>query len=177
YVILANYCIKPGLTIGDVHVSPASVLGLKNPRLSGTELGILPAPVVTSFFVRGPNPKTPEILKPHKISPGANIFVGWTGAMGLSGLERSHPKWSPTTAKSALMSTAYTQDNRCQEMIDEATCNTSSTFNFGQGMCILGELCIQVLSMIWVLRIRTMSISCLAKVILQKINGKLVHFP
>ncbi|KAL5158503.1 Subtilisin-like protease SBT1.8 [Glycine soja] len=83
---------------------------------------------------------TRQILKPDVIGPGVNILVGWSEAIGpfglsddtrktqfnimsgtsmscphISGLaallKASHPGWSPSAIKSALMTTAYVHDN------------------------------------------------------------------
>ncbi|KAI3920701.1 hypothetical protein MKW92_021062, partial [Papaver armeniacum] len=87
------------------------------------------APRVYFFSSTGPNPITPEILKPDVIAPGVNIlaaragsdaeFVMMTGTSmacphvsGLAALLRkAFPRWSPAAIKSALMTTAYTVDN------------------------------------------------------------------
>ncbi|WCJ39314.1 Subtilase family protein [Euphorbia peplus] len=128
----------------------------------GTRLGIKPAPVVASFSARGPNPESSEIMKPDVIAPGLNILAAWPDRVGpssvpsdkrrtefniLSGtsmacphvsglaalLKAAHPEWSPAAIKSALMTTAYTVDNRGEIMLDEATGNTSSVLDFGSG--------------------------------------------
>ncbi|CAN0877777.1 Subtilisin-like protease SBT1.5 [Linum grandiflorum] len=87
----------------------------------------------------GPNPESPEILKPDIIAPGLNILAAWgiltdsrrTEFNILSGtsmacphvsglaalLKAAHPEWSPAAIKSALMTTAYTVDNRKQTML------------------------------------------------------------
>ncbi|XP_026440610.1 subtilisin-like protease SBT1.4 [Papaver somniferum] len=85
--------------------------------------------VTGSSSSTGPNPLTPEILKPDVIAPGVNIlaaksgsdaeFVLMTGTSmacphvsGLAAMLRNaFPKWSPAAIKSALMTTAYTVDN------------------------------------------------------------------
>ncbi|XP_057871600.2 subtilisin-like protease SBT1.5 [Cryptomeria japonica] len=178
-MILANSESDGEGLVADAHVLPTSAVGAKEAELIrkyiattkmptgtikflGTVLGIQPAPVVASFSARGPNPETPEILKPDVIAPGVNILAGWTGAVGPSGLEKdrrrtqfniisgtsmacphvsgvaallkgAHPKWSPAEVRSALMTTAYTQDNRGHRMLDEATGNASTPFDFGSG--------------------------------------------
>ncbi|KAK9228939.1 hypothetical protein WN944_021896 [Citrus x changshan-huyou] len=45
----------------------------------------------------------------------------------------AHPDWSPAAIRSALMTTAYTVDNRGETMIDESTGNTSTALDFGAG--------------------------------------------
>lgn len=128
----------------------------------GTILKIKPAPILASFSSRGPNPQTAEILKPDLIAPGVNILAAWTGAVGPSGLasdqrtvefniisgtsmacphvsgvaallRSNHRSWSPAAIRSALMTTAYTVDNRGGTIADEATSNISTPFDFGAG--------------------------------------------
>ncbi|KAF2296157.1 hypothetical protein GH714_036414 [Hevea brasiliensis] len=93
------------------------------------------APFVPSFSSRGPNPITPDILKPDIAAPGVDIIAAWSLASSVTGLQGDnrfvpyniisgtsmacphatgaaayvkshHPKWSPSAIKSALMTTA-----------------------------------------------------------------------
>ncbi|KAJ0075590.1 hypothetical protein Patl1_33831 [Pistacia atlantica] len=48
-------------------------------------------------------------------------------------LKAAHPEWSPAAIRSALMTTAYTVDNRGNTMLDESTGNTSTVLDFGAG--------------------------------------------
>ncbi|KAG9456872.1 hypothetical protein H6P81_001380 [Aristolochia fimbriata] len=93
------------------------------------------APTVASFSSRGPNPITPEIIKPDISAPGVEIFAAWSPDGHISGspadkrsvnyhitsgtsmacphataaaayVKSFHPDWSPTAIKSALMTTA-----------------------------------------------------------------------
>ncbi|XP_059434013.1 cucumisin-like [Corylus avellana] len=93
------------------------------------------APYIPSFSSRGPNPITPNILKPDLAAPGANILAAWSPispisqvdvdkrafsynilsgtsmacphASGVAAYIKSfHPTWSPAAIKSALMTTA-----------------------------------------------------------------------
>ncbi|XP_042479860.1 subtilisin-like protease SBT4.3 [Macadamia integrifolia] len=93
------------------------------------------APVVLSFSSRGPNPISPNILKPDLSAPGVTILAAWSPKATISGStvdKRSsmyniisgtsmscphatgaaayaktfHPSWSPAAIKSALMTTA-----------------------------------------------------------------------
>ncbi|KAM1730899.1 hypothetical protein PS1_016879 [Malus domestica] len=130
--------------------------------LGDTELGVQPSPVVASFSSRGPNLFTPEILKPDLIAPGVNILAGWTGAVGPTGLNEdkrrvdfniisgtsmscphvsglaalvkaAHPEWSPAAIKSALMTTSYTAYKTGETIIDVATGNPATPFDYGAG--------------------------------------------
>ncbi|XP_047314240.1 cucumisin-like [Impatiens glandulifera] len=94
------------------------------------------APYVASFSSRGPNPITPDILKPDLSAPGVDILAAWTPLNSpteiqadnrrvpfniISGTSMAcphataaaayvksfHPSWSPSAIKSALMTTAF----------------------------------------------------------------------
>ncbi|KAJ0983758.1 hypothetical protein J5N97_002114 [Dioscorea zingiberensis] len=128
----------------------------------GTRLGVRPAPVVASFSARGPNPQSADILKPDIIAPGLNILAAWPDGVGPAGipsdkrqtefnilsgtsmacphvsglaalLKAAHPDWSPAAIRSALMTTAYVQDNRGETMLDESSGNSSGVFDYGAG--------------------------------------------
>ncbi|KAM1013073.1 hypothetical protein ACFX2C_043247 [Malus domestica] len=130
--------------------------------LGDTELDVQPSPVVASFSSRGPNLVTPEILKPDLIAPGVNILAGWTGAIGPTGLtedkrhvtfniisgtsmscphvsglaalvKAAHPEWSPAAIKSALMTTSYTAYKTGETIIDVASGNPATPFDYGAG--------------------------------------------
>ncbi|GKV09708.1 hypothetical protein SLEP1_g21165 [Rubroshorea leprosula] len=182
-MILANGVFDGEGLVADCHVLPATAVGAsagdeirsyisaasksKSPATAtivfkGTRLGVRPAPVVASFSARGPNPQTPEILKPDVIAPGLNILAAWPDLIGPSGipsdkrttefnilsgtsmacphvsglaalLKAAHPEWSPAAIRSALMTTAYTVDNRGETMLEETTGNTSTALDFGSG--------------------------------------------
>ncbi|XP_021907840.1 subtilisin-like protease SBT1.5 [Carica papaya] len=182
-MILANGVFDGEGLVADCHVLPATAVGAsggdeirkyitvasksRSPPAAtiifkGTRLKIRPAPVVASFSARGPNPETPEILKPDVIAPGLNILAAWPDKVGPSGvptdkrrtefnilsgtsmacphvsglaalLKAAHPEWSPAAIRSALMTTAYTVDNRGETMIDESTGNASTVMDFGAG--------------------------------------------
>ncbi|CAH9123504.1 unnamed protein product [Cuscuta epithymum] len=129
----------------------------------GTRVGMKPSPVVASFSSRGPNPITPEILKPDLIAPGVNILAAWTGGVSqtkvendpivdfnidsgtsmscphVSGiaavLKAANPEWSPAAIRSALMTTAYMQyPDGAGTLIDDATRKQATPFDFGAGM-------------------------------------------
>ncbi|KAK8487225.1 hypothetical protein V6N11_013948 [Hibiscus sabdariffa] len=93
------------------------------------------APYVVSFSSRGPNPITPDIIKPDISAPGVYILAAWSPISPVSQLEVDnrfegfniisgtsmscphvsgaaayvksfHPTWSPAAIQSALMTTA-----------------------------------------------------------------------
>ncbi|OIW02493.1 hypothetical protein TanjilG_05086 [Lupinus angustifolius] len=184
-MILANGVFDGEGLVADCHVLPATAVGARGGDeirryislaaksksgsvptativFKGTRLGVRPAPVVASFSARGPNPESPEILKPDIIAPGLNILAAWPDRIGPSGipsdgrrtefnilsgtsmacphvsglaalLKAAHPDWSPAAIRSALMTTAYTVDNRGHHMLDESTGNVSSVFDYGAG--------------------------------------------
>ncbi|XP_023515158.1 subtilisin-like protease SBT1.5 [Cucurbita pepo subsp. pepo] len=182
-MILANGVFDGEGLVADCHVLPATAVGAtggdeirkyiaeavksQSPPTAtilfkGTRLGVRPAPVVASFSARGPNPESPEIVKPDVIAPGLNILAAWPDKIGPSGiptdkraiefnilsgtsmacphvsglaalLKAAHPGWSPAAIKSALMTTAYTLDNRGETMLDESSGNTSTVLDFGAG--------------------------------------------
>ncbi|KAJ4712934.1 putative Cucumisin [Melia azedarach] len=99
------------------------------------------APYVVSFSSRGPNPITPDILKPDITAPGVDILAAWSpvappsiywkdtrsvnfniisgtsmscphASAAAAYVKASHPDWSPAAVKSALMTTAYVMDAR-----------------------------------------------------------------
>lgn len=127
-----------------------------------TKLGVQPSPVVTSFSSRGPNPITPDILKPDLIAPGVNILAAWPPAIGPTGfdfdkrsvsfnaisgtsmacphvsglaalIKGDHPDWSPAAIRSALMTTAYTVYQNGKPIIDKATESPATPFGYGSG--------------------------------------------
>ena len=128
----------------------------------GTQLGVKPAPVVASFSSRGPNSISPSVLKPDIIAPGVDILAAWPDDVpptvaaadkrrtefniisgtsmscphvsGVAALLRgAHPDWSPAMIKSALMTTAYTDDLDGKTLLDEKDYSVSNVFGFGAG--------------------------------------------
>ncbi|EPS64737.1 hypothetical protein M569_10042, partial [Genlisea aurea] len=106
-MILANGIFDGEGLVADCHVLPATAVGAsagdairryiqsaaksKSPAKAtiifrGTRLNVTPAPVVASFSARGPNPETPEILKPDLVAPGLNILAAWPDNVGPSGI-------------------------------------------------------------------------------------------
>lgn len=179
-MILANTEDSGEELIADSHLLPATMVGQiagdkikEYIKLSqfptativfrGTVIGSSPAaPMVAAFSSRGPNYRTPEILKPDVIAPGVNILASWTGSTGptdldidprrvnfnivsgtsmscphVSGiaalLRNAYPSWSPAAIKSALMTTAYNLDNSGKNMVDLATGKQSTAFIHGAG--------------------------------------------
>ncbi|KAM7272949.1 hypothetical protein ACFE04_027613 [Oxalis oulophora] len=113
---------------------------VKSLRFQITELGTQPAPQVSYFSSRGPNPISPAVLKPDILAPGMNILAAYvpnksfmrvnnydvvTDYMLISGtsmatphiagvaalLKSKYPEWSPAAIRSAMMTSAYTIDN------------------------------------------------------------------
>ncbi|GAB2293251.1 hypothetical protein Dimus_027457 [Dionaea muscipula] len=179
-MILANTADSGEELIADSHLIPATMVGQiagdkikeyvasdPNPTATidfrGTVIGSSPpAPMVAAFSSRGPNYRTPEILKPDVIAPGVNILAGWTGFVGptdlsidprrvefniISGtsmscphvsglaalLRKAYPSWTPAAIKSALMTTAHYLDNSGTGITDLATGDLSSPFIHGSG--------------------------------------------
>ncbi|PIA63453.1 hypothetical protein AQUCO_00201059v1 [Aquilegia coerulea] len=128
----------------------------------GTELNIKPAPVVASFSSRGPPLYSNSIIKPDLIAPGVEILAAWPDGVGLTSipsderntefnilsgtsmscphisgvaamLKGAHPDWSPSRIKSAMMTTSYIVDNAGKHILDEATYNISTPWDYGSG--------------------------------------------
>ncbi|VFQ64154.1 unnamed protein product [Cuscuta campestris] len=178
-MVLVNTAQVGDELVADAHILPATHVSKKtgdavkaylfsNPNATttisfrGTKVGIRPSPVVAAFSSRGPNPLTPEILKPDFIAPGVNILAGWTGARSPTGLpedtrrvefnmesgtsmscphvsgvaalvKAEHPDWSPAAVRSALMTTAYSAYMSGDQLIDAATGERSTPFDYGSG--------------------------------------------
>uniref|UniRef100_A0A7N0T0A9 Subtilisin-like protease SBT1.1 n=1 Tax=Kalanchoe fedtschenkoi TaxID=63787 RepID=A0A7N0T0A9_KALFE len=130
----------------------------------GTTYGDL-APRVSAFSSRGPNAVDLDVIKPDVIAPGLNILAAWPPTISpsmldsdkrrvnfniLSGTSMScphvsgaaallksvHPRWSPAAIKSALMTTAYTVNNRLLPISDSsgsAPAKDGTPFTFGSG--------------------------------------------
>ncbi|KAF8413088.1 hypothetical protein HHK36_001064 [Tetracentron sinense] len=121
--------------------------------LVGETLKDVMAPRAVSFSSRGPNPLTPDILKPDLTAPGVDILAAWSPLSSpsiyvydsrrvayniVSGTSMScphatgaaayvkatHPTWSPAAIKSALMTTAMIMDPRK---------NKDAEFAYGSG--------------------------------------------
>ncbi|KAJ4750046.1 Subtilisin-like protease [Rhynchospora pubera] len=128
----------------------------------GTQIEVKPAPVVASFSGRGPSAQSAFIIKPDIIAPGVGIIAAWTNSTSptellpderrtefniLSGtsmscphvsgiaalLKAAHPDWSPAAIRSAIMTTAYVNDNLGRDLLDESTGNRSIEWAHGSG--------------------------------------------
>ncbi|XP_057441874.1 cucumisin-like isoform X2 [Lotus japonicus] len=103
--------------------------------LKSDEVNNTLSPYVAAFSSRGPNPITPNILKPDIAAPGVTVLAAWSPLNPISEVEGDkrklpynaisgtsmacphaaaaaayvksfHPNWSPAMIKSALMTTA-----------------------------------------------------------------------
>ncbi|KAJ6328004.1 hypothetical protein OIU77_009814 [Salix suchowensis] len=151
-MILANTELYGEELVADAHVLPTSTVGqraadaIKNYAFTdpkptatiasgGTKLGVEPSPVLAAFSSRGPNLVTPEVLKPDLIAPGSQ-HTGWMdrGSRGLAALIKgAHQDWSAAAIKSALMTTAYATYKNGENILDVATGQPSTPFDFGAG--------------------------------------------
>ncbi|KAF2311957.1 hypothetical protein GH714_027609 [Hevea brasiliensis] len=124
-------------------------------------IGVTPAPVIASFSSVGPNPLTPEILKPDITAPGVNIIAAFSLGKNLTGLDNDnrttpyitmsgtsmscphvsgvvgllkslHPGWSPAAIRSAISTTARTRDNTDNPMLDGSS-EKATPFSYGSG--------------------------------------------
>ncbi|KAF5478374.1 hypothetical protein F2P56_004939 [Juglans regia] len=123
----------------------------------GTLIGSSVSPFVASFSSRGPNLASPGILKPDIIGPGVSILAAWPFSLDddtksklnfnimsgtsmacphLSGiaalLKSSHPHWSPAAIKSAIMTSADTQNLEGKPIFDQ-TLQPADVFAIGAG--------------------------------------------
>ncbi|XP_062204104.1 subtilisin-like protease SBT5.3 [Phragmites australis] len=123
--------------------------------------GVKPAPKMAAFSSRGPNPITPQILKPDITAPGVSVIAAYSGAISPTGqpfddrripynrmsgtsmscphvsgivglLKTKYPTWSPAMIKSAIMTTATTGDNNGSSIQDE-TGAAATPFIYGSG--------------------------------------------
>ncbi|KAL6615862.1 hypothetical protein ACP70R_038132 [Stipagrostis hirtigluma subsp. patula] len=128
---------------------------------TSAKFGVKPAPKMADFSSRGPNPITPQILKPDITAPGVSIIAAYTGAVsptelpfddrrvpysimsgtsmacphvsGIVGLLKTkYPSWSPAMIKSAIMTTASAGANDDAAIRDE-TGAAATPFGYGSG--------------------------------------------
>jgi subtilisin family serine protease len=110
------------------------------------------APSMTIFSSRGPNPVSPDIIKPDITAPGIQILAGnsplpdpggFPGELfqAIAGtsmssphvaglfalLKQAHPDWSPAMARSAIMTTAH------QDVRDNDRSSPADPFDMGAG--------------------------------------------
>ncbi|KAJ9153244.1 hypothetical protein P3X46_026708 [Hevea brasiliensis] len=126
-----------------------------------TVLHYSPAPSMATFTSRGPNVLDFNILKPDITAPGVNILAAWSGASSPTKLWGDHrivdyniesgtsmacphvsavaalliavhPKWSSAAIRSAIMTTAWTKNNKGQSIIDQSG-KIADPFQFGSG--------------------------------------------
>ncbi|XP_050246017.1 subtilisin-like protease SBT5.4 [Quercus robur] len=126
-----------------------------------TVLGVKPAPFMAAFSSRGPSKIEPTILKPDITGPGVSILAAFTEAVSPTGLDNDqrrfpyavlsgtsmscphvagivgllktrYPHWSPSAIKSAIMTTAKTQDNTRKSILDSSTVE-ATPFAYGSG--------------------------------------------
>ncbi|WCJ37663.1 Subtilisin-like protease [Euphorbia peplus] len=124
-------------------------------------VGVKPAPEMAYFSSRGPNKIMPDILKPDVTAPGVNILAAYSEGtsatnlayddrkapfMVMSGTSMScphisgvaallkslHPDWSPSAIKSAIMTTANSQNND-GSTIGDASGEETTPFAYGAG--------------------------------------------
>ncbi|KAL6322536.1 hypothetical protein AAG906_009841 [Vitis piasezkii] len=121
------------------------------------------APVIASFSSRGPAHTEPYVIKPDVTAPGVNILAAWPPTVSpsktksdnrsvlfnvisgtsiscphVSGLaaiiKGAHQDWSPAAIKSALMTSAYTLDNKKAPISDTGSESPTATpFAYGSG--------------------------------------------
>ncbi|KAL6640074.1 hypothetical protein ACP70R_022384 [Stipagrostis hirtigluma subsp. patula] len=128
---------------------------------SKTEVGVKNSPAVAAFSSRGPSGTLPYVLKPDIAAPGVDILAAFTeyvsptevssdkrrsdyailsgtsmscphvsGVMGL--LKAARPDWSPAAMRSAIMTTARSQDNTGAPMRDHDG-TEATAFAYGAG--------------------------------------------
>ncbi|TXG62767.1 hypothetical protein EZV62_009761 [Acer yangbiense] len=120
------------------------------------------APVIARFSSRGPSSIEPDLIKPDVTAPGVNILAAWPPIVGpserqgdtrsvmfniMSGTSMScplvsglaallksvHRDWSPAAIRSALMTTAYTLNNKKSPISDVDSSNSAGPFAYGSG--------------------------------------------
>ena len=140
----------PGLEIKGYIASEGSSASA---RIDCCGIGDWPAaPSMTIFSSRGPNPVSPDIIKPDITAPGLQILAGNSpfpdpggfpgelfqaiGGTSMSSphvaglfalLKQAHPDWSPAIAKSAIMTTAH------QDVRDNDRSSPADPFDMGAG--------------------------------------------
>ncbi|KAL3648073.1 Calcium uptake protein 1, mitochondrial [Castilleja foliolosa] len=154
--LIAKRYIIPGLSIGETtgsmvraYINDRGTVAKATMLFHGTELGLMPAPVVASFSSRGPNSISSYVPKPDLVAPGVNILAAWpeTEFKVLTGtsmscphvagvaalLKGAHPDWTPAMIRSAMMTTAYTQDKDGKAILDAKDYMESTAWAMGAG--------------------------------------------
>ncbi|KAK1374362.1 hypothetical protein POM88_030555 [Heracleum sosnowskyi] len=73
-------------------------------KFQGTQLGTKPASQVADFSSRGPDIRSPWILKPDILAPGVDVLAGWapnrgSHVVGIAALlKATHRDWSSAAA-------------------------------------------------------------------------------
>ncbi|KAK1430312.1 hypothetical protein QVD17_12961 [Tagetes erecta] len=142
------------------------IINTKNASVSvkygETLLGVKPAPQVAYFSSRGPDRRSPWILKPDLLAPGVDILAAWAPnrasapigddyllsdyrlvsgtsmasphVVGIATLLKSvHPDWSPAAIRSAMMTTADILDNNQSVIFDMTTGEHGTPLDYGAG--------------------------------------------
>uniref|UniRef100_A0ACD6ABB9 Uncharacterized protein n=1 Tax=Avena sativa TaxID=4498 RepID=A0ACD6ABB9_AVESA len=128
---------------------------------SKTELGVKNSPSMAAFSSRGPSGTLPFMLKPDIAAPGVDILAAFTQYVSptevsadkrrseyaiMSGtsmacphvsgvvalLKAARPEWSPAAMRSAIMTTARTQDNTGAPMREQDG-KEATAFAYGAG--------------------------------------------
>nr|CAB3474004.1 unnamed protein product [Digitaria exilis] len=177
-MVLCNDPSSGDSVIADPHLIPAAhcsysqclklldyLKSTENPsgyiNATDASLGVKPAPKMADFSSRGPNPITPQIIKPDITAPGVSVIAAYTGAISpteldfddrrvaynvMSGtsmacphvsgvvglLKTKYPTWTPAMIKSAIMTTATTVAND-GNLVQDETGAEATPFSYGSG--------------------------------------------
>ncbi|KAH7662690.1 Peptidase S8 subtilisin-related protein [Dioscorea alata] len=156
-IIMMNSIKRGFTTYSEPHFLPAAHIShvdaqklmayaqTSNPTASivfkGTQFGASPAPSIAYFSGRGPSQYNGGIIKPDIVAPGVNILAAWPVEVGpnptagiVADLKKNHPDWSPAMIKSAIMTTALTEDLDGNPIADDAFSHQpASYFAMGAG--------------------------------------------
>ncbi|KAK6256574.1 hypothetical protein QUC31_000033 [Theobroma cacao] len=140
----------------------ASKAEIRSMRFLFTSLGTKPAPQVADFSSRGPDPVNPTVLKPDIIAPGVDVLAAvapnrpftetgnykfvtdyalYSGTSmaaphvaGVAALLKAvHPEWSPAAIRSAMMTTAYTNNNNGTALTNQFLDLPGTPLDYGAG--------------------------------------------
>ena len=126
--------------------------GTPTASISGDELSTWDSAASMAIFSsRGPNPVTPDLIKPDITAPGFQVLAA-NSPMPIGGLpgelfqaiggtsmssphiagigaliKQAHPDWSPALIKSAMMTTAH------QDVVDNDRVSQADPFDYGAG--------------------------------------------